>query len=90
MDDQTNRESGDGVYVGRVLFHEYGLELREGENDSLILSVLCGGIGEYDVEFTLNHQERAEYDRDGEFFLHKIAADVRHSPSDFINRGRSR
>ena len=54
----------------RILFHEYGTQLRVAADDALILNVLCGRVGEFGVEFPLNEQEREEYRRCGETGSH--------------------
>jgi hypothetical protein len=72
-----------------VLFQEYGLTLSN-EGEDLIINVLCGRIGEYGVEFALNSEEREVYQKTGDYYVQKLAADVRHSPHLFATRQRRR
>lgn len=73
----------------RILFHEYGTELRLEPDDSLILNVLCGRIGEFGVEFALNDQERHGYNQDGDAFLKNLSREVRREWKPYVARARS-
>ena len=59
--------------MDRVVFHEYGAQLRLAPDDSLILNVLCGRIGEFGVEFTLDTEELDEYRNRGDEFVNQAA-----------------
>jgi hypothetical protein len=72
----------------RILFHEYGLQLRLGEDDRLMLNVLCGRVGGYGVEFPLNDGERENYRCEGDCYLQELGREVRNNPKSFIDRGR--
>ncbi len=72
----------------RILFHEYGMQLRTGEGDALIFNVLCGRVGQYGVEFQLNAEERDGYKREGDAFLRKLDLAVRENPKSYGLRGR--
>jgi hypothetical protein len=71
-----------------VLFFEYGTRLILGPNDSLVLNVLCGRVGQYGVEFALNAEEVASYKAGGDSFLRTLSANVQANPNAFAQRGR--
>ncbi len=73
----------------RILFHEYGTELRLEDNDRLILSVLCGRVAQYGVELELNESECQLYKRRGDSFVKELAEKVRQTPQAFQNRGKT-
>lgn len=54
--------------------------------DSLILSVLCGSVGLYSVEFPLTPEEAARFDSDGKVFIAALAEAVRMSPDLYAQR----
>jgi len=72
----------------RILFHEYGTHLRVAADDSLILNVLCGRVGEFGVEFALNGKERDEYRRRGDAFIKDLSRLVQQGWQPFAARGR--
>ncbi len=74
--------------MSRVIFHEYGTELRQEGDDSLVLNVLCGRVAEFGVEFALNESEREGYRQGGDGFLKELAANVRQDPTVFASRGK--
>jgi hypothetical protein len=73
----------------RILFHEYGTELRLGEGDALILNVLCGRIAEFGVEFPLNEQERDAYRRRGDAYIQELSRLVQGDWQPYAARGRT-
>ncbi|HTV47307.1 MAG TPA: hypothetical protein VMG59_02580 [Phycisphaerae bacterium] len=73
----------------RILFQEYGTQLRLGDDDQLILNVLCGRIGEFGVEFSLNSAEREEYKKRGDIFIQELSRKVQHNWQPYIARGRT-
>jgi len=74
---------------GRILFHEYGTQLRVASDDALILNVLCGRVGQFGVEFPLNAHEREEYRRRGDAFIQELAGMVRRDSDPYAARGRT-
>lgn len=54
--------------------HMYRLE--EDSGGSLYLSVVCGGIGMYEVRLKLNDAEVARYKEGGSDYLRNLAYDV--------------
>ncbi len=72
-----------------ILFHEYGTQLRLGDEDTLILNVMCGRILQYGVEFALNDSEREAYKRQGDPYIKSLAEKVRGGPQAFVPRGRT-
>ena len=71
----------------RVLFHEYGMQLRLEADDRLVLNVLCGRIAQYGVEFELNADERRQYGNDGDEFVKRLSLEVQNDPTRFGARG---
>lgn len=52
--------------------------------DDLVLSVVCGTIGVFEVEVILDPSQRAAYDAEGTPFLDRLAADIRYSPRKYM------
>ncbi|NNE00208.1 MAG: hypothetical protein HKN47_23050 [Pirellulaceae bacterium] len=71
----------------RILFHEYGTQLRMENDDSLVLNVLCGTVAQYGIAFRLNNDERAQYKREGDIFIQELAKRVQQDPKRFQSRG---
>ncbi len=71
-----------------ILFHEYGTELRQTPDGSLVLNVLCGRVGQYGIEFVLNGVEEQEYRRVGDDFVRALSHAVQQTPSEYESRGR--
>jgi len=72
----------------RIIFEEYGTSLRLDDDGSLVLDVLCGRVGQYGVEFSLNESERERYKVAGDLFIKELAQTVRSNPEPFGRRGR--
>ena len=49
-------------------------------NGSLLLSVVCGTVGIYEIDVALGSETTAAYERDGLGVIEKLAAEVRYSP----------
>ena len=73
----------------RILFREYGTQLRIAANDALILNVLCGRVAEFGVEFSLNDHEREEYHRRGDAFVRELSRLVQRDWQPYAARGRT-
>ncbi|WP_428304005.1 hypothetical protein [Lacipirellula sp.] len=67
---------------------EYGVLLRD-DGPELVLSVLCGAIGEFVVTIALNEAERQRYEVEGDAFIQDLAAKVRWRPKDYSARHRN-
>ena len=74
----------------RILFHEYGTQLRLSVDDALVLDVLCGRVGQFGVEFPLNDREREEYRRRGDAFIKELSGLVQRDWKPYAARGRTR
>jgi hypothetical protein len=72
----------------RILFHEYGTQLRLEDDGRLVLDVLCGRVFQYGVEFSLNDSEREQYKIAGDSFIKELAQKVLNDPETFGMRGR--
>jgi len=62
---------------------DYCLYEKEGK---LILSVICGSIALYNVNFELNKSEENSYNEIGQTFLTQLVDMVREKPSMFESR----
>ncbi len=47
---------------------------------SLLLSVVCGTVGVYEIDVSLGPETTAAYERDGISVIEKLAAEVTYSP----------
>jgi hypothetical protein len=73
----------------QIIHHEYGAQLSALDDDTLLLNVMCGGVGQYGVEFILNQQEYEQYKQSGDAFLRTLIENVRRYPKNYIARGRT-
>ena len=63
--------------------------LIEQDNGDFVLNVVVGGVGMYEVAFTLNADELARYQVEGKPFIDELARDVsKNSQSVFADRVR--
>jgi hypothetical protein len=76
-----------GHHIKEIVFEEYGTQLQL-NGEELILSVLCGGVGQFGVEIVLNEFERERYKHEGDSFVKELANTVRQSPNTYKNRAR--
>ena len=72
-----------------ILFHEYGTQLRIEADDTMVLNVLCGRVGQYGVEFPLNGEEYARYKSEGDEFVKQLSLEVQKDPDTYAARGRT-
>jgi hypothetical protein len=56
------------------------------EEAKLLLSVVCGGVGVYDVDFELTGEEIASYRQGGSVYVDQLANSVRAKPAEFESR----
>ena len=49
--------------------------------EEYVLSVLCGTVALYDIEITLNTEQKLNYQNYGEKFIDGLAKKVRDNPS---------
>jgi hypothetical protein len=54
-------------------------------DEGLLLSVLCGTVGMYDVTVLLTAEEAARYRAD-ERYLDELAGAIRYSPDSYLHR----
>jgi hypothetical protein len=78
---------GKKFHTKTALFEEYGTSLQLRGND-LVLDILCGGVGQFGVEFVLNDSERERYKSEGDPFIVELANLVRRNPNAYRSRGR--
>jgi len=56
------------------------------EGAELFLSVVCGTVALYEIEFALNADEIAGYAREGKAYLERLAGHVMGTPGEFQAR----
>ncbi len=54
------------------------------ETSGYLLSVVCGSVGLYEVEVTLNEEQLSKYNATGEAYLDELASQIRKNPERFI------
>lgn len=77
------------VGPGRTLLAESPWDwmlLREAGGD-LVLSVLCGSVGMFEVEVVLDRETREAYERHGVSVLRRLAELVQYRPWDYMKPG---
>jgi hypothetical protein len=75
--------------MGRVLFQQYGTQLRLEDDDQIVLSVMCGRTFAYDVEFVLSSDEYKAYKLRGDEFIKELSNEVFREPNRYVKRGLS-
>lgn len=60
--------------------------LYQTDDNNLILSVVCGTVGLYDVNIQLNDEEKDKFEKDGTEFMDELALDVSSNPPKYRNR----
>ncbi len=56
------------------------------DGKDLLLTVVCGKVGLYEVAFKLNEMEMRLYHQSGNKYIAALALKVKAQPNDFINR----
>ena len=74
----------------RILFYQYGTTLWLADDESLMLDVLVGRVGQWGVTFALNDQERAEYRQRGDDFIKELSDKVFENEASYAARGHRR
>jgi hypothetical protein len=69
-----------------VLYTEYGVELTKNERDEHFLSVLVGGVGQYELMVKLTPEELRLYREFGDYYIKKLGLDICCEPSRFKDR----
>ena len=67
----------------RNMDHMYILYQNESQ---LVIEVLCGGIGMFEVKVALDDDECEKYAEEGEGFLNSLAGDIARDHKKFANR----
>lgn len=57
------------------------------DEDCLLLSVVCGGVGVYELNFKLTVDEATNYRQSGSAYVDQLACAVRATPTSFLTRG---
>lgn len=69
-----------------ILKKDWKYVLYQTEQDNFILSVVCGSIALYDLDFVLNIDEEERFRKEGVEFLDELAEKVNYSPQLFEER----
>jgi hypothetical protein len=56
------------------------------DTGELVLSVLCGSVGLFEIDIVLNHEETEQYNKNGETSIDQLAGRIRYNPNDWISR----
>jgi hypothetical protein len=56
------------------------------DNGDLLLSVLCGSVGMFELDIILNQEETGEYNKEGETYIDQLAKQICYSPNDWRTR----
>jgi hypothetical protein len=64
---------------------EYMYKLYQ-NGEQLVMSVVCGGIGMYEVRVVLNEEERLQYVESGDSFLNELAYDIAKNTQNYLQR----
>lgn len=87
--DYLSISSGDTMPAcdnGNVTYHEYGTQLRKSNSGEYVLDVLCGRVGQYSVEFSLNQEEINNYISKGDQYIHDLGIEVTDNPELYSSR----
>ncbi len=60
--------------------------LYQTDDNNLILSVVCGTVGLYDMNIQLNDKEKDKFEKDGTKFIDDLANDISSEPPKYENR----
>jgi hypothetical protein len=64
-------------------------ELSKADNGDIVLNVVAGGIGMYEIALTLSAEELARYNEEGKSFIDVLAYDVaRNNQTTYADRTR--
>jgi hypothetical protein len=69
-----------------ILTKRWNYSLQENKKGEMIISVLCGTVGLYEIEVVLSEIERKKISDDGENFLDGLANDIRNNPNKYKDR----
>ena len=74
------------IEMNKIDSSSYNWILFKSNNDKLYLSVICGGVGLYSVDFQLNDDESSSYFIRGNSYLDNLASNVRDNQRLFRSR----
>lgn len=60
--------------------------LYQTDDNNLILSVVCGTVGLYDMNIQLNEEEKLQFQKDGTKFIDDLAMNVSSNPPKYERR----
>ena len=69
-----------------VLYQDGMAVLEKSDNERYTLTVLCGGIGMYEVRVELTPEEIVEYEEWGKHFVEHMARRICRDPEKYLHR----
>jgi hypothetical protein len=67
---------------------KYMYILEQDDDDTMILTVTCGGVGMYDLRIELTPTEIKNYLDQGESYLNTLASEIGKNTSAFLDRAK--
>jgi hypothetical protein len=73
-----------------ILEEPWSFSFWEEEDGALVLEVLCGTVGMFEVRVRFSDEQRAAYAHEGEAFVRRLARAVNDAPDAFLPRATTR
>jgi len=69
-----------------IIQKQYEYTFSKDVNGQLMISVLCGSVGLFELDIILNQKETEEYNKIGETYIDQLAKQIRYNPNDWSLR----
>ncbi len=80
-----------GPAVRRMILEEpWSFSFWEEPDGALVLEVLCGTVGVFEVRVRFTEEQRSAYAREGAGFVRRLARAVKDAPDAFLPRATTR
>ncbi len=80
-----------GASSRRMILEEpWSFSFWEEADGALVLEVLCGTVGTFEVRVRFSDEQRAAYAHEGEAFVRRLARAVNDAPDAFLPRATTR
>jgi hypothetical protein len=73
-----------------ILEEPWSFSFWEEADGALVLEVVCGTVGMFEVRVRFSDEQRATYAREGEAFVRRLARAVNDAPDAFLPRATTR
>jgi hypothetical protein len=73
-----------------ILEEPWSFSFWEEPDGALVLEVLCGTVGVFEVRVRFTEEQRSAYAREGEGFVRRLARAVKDAPDAFLPRATTR